>query len=151
MGTGVLADLELVEAIAAVVVVLLTLVWLVVMVRFPPSAGDGGARLACYAEPRGLLVLEFLPAALLALCCVPVWTGLGVHLRTARPAAGGLSVVSGILHVPPALVGYSQPFTVARAMAGATPADRERVLPVWRVVAFSGAPESAAGWMVVLG
>jgi hypothetical protein len=151
MGTAVLSDLELAGGVAAIVAVALTLVWLGIMVRLPPPGGDAGARLVHYAGRPSLLIAHFVPSLLIAVAYVPIWLGVAAHLWKVQTLEAVLAAVFGILYVPFALVGYSLQFTVARAIAAGTSADRDRWLPVWRVVSFSDAPESATGWLVVLG
>jgi hypothetical protein len=147
----VLSDLESAGGIAAVIAVALTLVWLGILFRVPPPDGDPADRLAYYARLPSLLLAHFVPSTLIAVAYVPVWIGLAAYLWATRAFAAVLTVAFGILYVPFALIGYSLQYTAARAIAAESSRDGERWLPVWRVVSFSDAPESATGWLVVLG
>ena len=62
-----------------------------------------------------------------------------------------LTLAFGMLYVPFALIGYSLQFTAVRGIVESVSDDEDRWLPVWRVLSFSNAPESATGWLVVLG
>lgn len=151
MNTEVLSELESAGGIAAVIAVVLTLVWLGILFRVPPPEGDASDRLAYYARRHSLLLAHFVPSTLIAIAYVPVWIGLAAHLWTIQAFAAVLIVAFGILYVPLALVGYSLQYTAARAIAEESSTESEQWLPVWRIVSFSDAPESATGWLVVLG
>jgi hypothetical protein len=144
-----LHDLATAGGVAAVVAVVLNLVWLGLMIRATPGGGNAQERLQFYAEHPRLQYVHFLPTMLIAIAHVPIWVGLAAHVWATHPSNAVLAAASGLLYVPFALIGYSLQFTVARAIA--EDSHREELVSVWRVVSFGDAPESAAHWLVVLG
>lgn len=151
MNPTVLCDLEQAGGLAAIAAVVLTLVWLVTMVRTPPPEGHASERMAFYARRPGLLRLHFLPAMLIAITYVPIWLGLAASIGPSHGLLASLTLAFGMLYVPFALIGYSLQFTAVRGVVESISGDEDRWLPVWRVLSFSNAPESATGWLVVLG
>jgi hypothetical protein len=147
----VLSQLQSAGGMAAVAAVGLTLAWLVILFRVPPPEGDASDRLAHYARRPSLLLAHFVPATLIAVAYVLIWVGLAAHLWTTHAFAAVLSVAFGILYVPLVLVGYTLQYTTARAIAEHSSVETERWLTAWRIVSFADAPESATGWLVVLG
>jgi hypothetical protein len=151
METSVLRDLELAGGIAGMAAVALTVLWLTTMIRVPPPNGAAKERLVFYDDRRWLLWAHFVPSLLIAVAYVPIWIGLAAFLWPAHASLAVLSSAFGLLYVPFALTGYSLQFTAARGIVECASEDRDGWLPVWRVVSFSDAPESASGWLVVLG
>ena len=151
MNLSILRDLEQAGGMAAVAAVVLTVVWLATMVRTPPPEGEASERLAFYAGRPDLLRVHFLPAMFIAVAYVPIWLGLAASIAPSHGLLASLTLAFGLLYVPFALIGYSLQFTAVRGVLESISGDEDRWLPVWRVLSFSNAPESATGWLVVLG
>lgn len=146
-----LESLRTMGAWSAVVVVLLTGLWLAIFVRSPDPGSTADAQVAFYSTRGPLLIRQFLPTTLVALCYVPIWLGVAVDVWDEAAALALVAAAFGLLYPPVVAVAYWTQYTVARGVAEATGEDPAVAARVWSIIGFSDDPRSVSGSLVVLG
>jgi hypothetical protein len=146
-----LEALRTIGAWSAVIAVVLTLLWLIILIRSPDPGSAADEQVAFYGAQGSLLIRQFLPTTLVAFCYVPVWLGLAVDVWDSAAALALVAAAFGLLYPPVVAMAYWSQYTVARSVAEACDDDPAAAARIWAIIGFSEDPRSVPGSLVVLG
>jgi hypothetical protein len=146
-------DLARYGSLAAILLALLTLLWIITLALSPapPPGATAGDQLQFIADHDGWQALNFAVVVPLGLVHVPVWLGLAALIWRRRPALAALAASFGLLYAPFTVIGYWSQLTTVRGLAELAEREPERAAAAFEVLAFTGDPWSVSYGIVVLG
>jgi hypothetical protein len=146
-------DLTRYGSLAALLLALLTIAWIVTLALSPapPPGATASDQLQFIADHDGWQVLNFAVVVPLGLVHVPVWLGLAALIWRRRPAMAALAVAFGLLYAPFTVAGYWSQLTTVRGLAELAEREPERAAAAFEVLGFAGDPWSFSYGIIVLG
>lgn len=138
--SNVLPTLCRVGSIAAAILIVLTLAWVILLVHPSPPSADAGAieRLAFIELHTGWQTASFIVAALMAIAYIPVWASLGALIVPGRQTLGMITVVLGILFSSLFVIGYWTQITTVYSLMDLLDSNTDAAIAVAGAFDFSG-------------
>ncbi len=95
-------------SIAAVVLIILTIAWVILLIHPSPPSAEASAveRLAFIEQNEHWQTISFAVAALMAIAYIPVWLGIGATIVSVRQTLGMIAVALGVMFSAVLVVGY---------------------------------------------
>jgi hypothetical protein len=122
---------------AAAAAAVLTIVWLITLVAWPPYPGGTTAEhLEALLADDACWSLGFAVTLPLGLTLVPVWIALAARAWRAHPVAASLTLVYGLMYAPLSTAAYWLQLTTARGVAEAYDRDPAAALAAYQLFDF---------------
>jgi hypothetical protein len=140
-------------SIAAAILIVLTVAWVILLLYPPAPASDASAveRLAFIEQHSQWQLASFAVAILMAIALVPVWLAMAAAIVPRRQTTGLIAGALGILYGPLMVVGYWTQFTAVRSLDNLRESNPEAAIAVVSAFNFSGNFWSTSYGIIIAG
>ena len=138
--SDVLPKLCRVGSIAAAILIILTMAWVVLLIypSAPSAEASAVERLAFIEQHTGWQTASFVVAALMAVAYIPVWLSLSALIVPARQTVGMIAAVLGVLFSALLIVGYWTQLTTVYSLMDLLETNTSAAIAIAGAFDFSG-------------
>jgi hypothetical protein len=149
----IIPRLARVGSIAAGLLIIFTVSWVVLLVHPspPPDHASAVERLAFIEQNSQWQIASFVVACLMAIAHIPVWAALASLIVPKRQTTGLIAAALGVLYGPVIVVGYWTQLTTVRSLNSLRETNTEAAIAVAAAFNFSGNFWTASYGIVIVG